>query len=108
MTAVKFIKECTQKCSNELVSVEDSFGKKTISYHEWLTPEQALRAVELARDEAIQHTIEHLKNEAIETTIVDDWKYSQDPDNSIRPAIHQRIDGYKAGDKVKIVILKED
>lgn len=107
MTSVKFIKECTQKCSNELVSVEDRYGKKTISYHEWLTPEQALRAVELARDEAIQHTIEHLKNEVIETTIVDDWIYGQDPDNFIRPVIHQLIDGYKVGDKVKIVILKE-
>ena len=104
--AEKFIQEHTRNCSN-LAHLEDEQGNVWEENTPWLTPEQALRAVELAREEARQQTIEHLKNEAIETTIVDDWKYGQDPDNSIRPAIHQRIDGCKAGDKVKIVILKE-
>lgn len=49
--AEEFIRDCTSRCSNELVSVEDSNGKRVISYHEWLTPEQALRAVEIAREE---------------------------------------------------------
>jgi hypothetical protein len=49
MTAEQFIKDYTQTCSNELIAVEDIHGKKVISYREWLTPEQALRAVELAR-----------------------------------------------------------
>jgi hypothetical protein len=51
---------------------------------------------------------EKMTKDTIKTTIVDSWKYGQDPDHSIRPAIHQRIDGYKAVDKVKIIILKED
>ena len=51
MTAEQFIKDCTQSCSNELIVVEDIHGKIVKSYHEWLTPEQALRAVELARHE---------------------------------------------------------
>jgi len=51
MTPEQFIKDCTQSCSNELIAVEDTHGKKVIFYHEWLTPEQALRAVELARHE---------------------------------------------------------
>ena len=41
MTPEQFIKDYTFHCSNEL----DDGG-----FHEWLTPEQALRAVELARE----------------------------------------------------------
>lgn len=51
MTPEEFIRDCTRGCSNELGAVEDRFGKRVISYHEWLTPDQALRAVELAREE---------------------------------------------------------
>ena len=54
MTAEQFIKDYTQTCSNELIAVEDIHGKKVISYHEWLTPEQALRAVEIAKEEIIE------------------------------------------------------
>ena len=57
--AKKFIKDCTRHCSNELCAVEDRFGKKVISYHEWLSPEQALMAVEIAREE-IKAEIERL------------------------------------------------
>ena len=49
MTAEQFIKDYTRTDSNELIAIENIHGKKVISYHEWLTPEQALRAVELAR-----------------------------------------------------------
>lgn len=50
MTAEQFIKDYTRTDSNELIAIEDIHGKKVISYHEWLTPEQALRAVELGRN----------------------------------------------------------
>ena len=52
--ARQFIKDYTRGCSNELCAVEDRYGKKVISYHEWLTPEQALAAVEIARKELIE------------------------------------------------------
>lgn len=52
--AEQFIKDCTRCCSNELCAVEDKYGKKVISYHEWLTPDQAIRAVEIAREEMIE------------------------------------------------------
>ena len=42
MTPEEYIKAYTRGCSNELV-----YG----GYHEWLTPENALAAVELAREE---------------------------------------------------------
>ena len=60
MKAEKFIKDYTRGCSNELCAVEDRYGKKVISYHEWLTPEQALAAVEIAREELIDKACEWL------------------------------------------------
>ena len=56
--AEKFIQDYTMNCSNELCAVEDRFGKKVISYHEWLTPDQARKAVEIAREEMIDKVIE--------------------------------------------------
>ena len=55
--AEKFIQEHTKNCSNELCAVEDRFGKKVISYHEWLTPDQARRAVEIAREEITERAL---------------------------------------------------
>lgn len=49
--AEKFIDDCTRNCSNELISVESSAGKEVISYNDWLTPDQARKAVEIAREE---------------------------------------------------------
>ena len=61
--AEKFIQNCTRNCSNELCAVEDRFGKKVISYHEWLTPDQARKAVEIAREEVIEKVCEFLDND---------------------------------------------
>ena len=44
MTAEEYIKAYTRGCSNELVGG---------GYHEWLTPENALAAVELARSSKV-------------------------------------------------------
>jgi len=55
--AEKFIQDYTKNCSNELCAVEDRFGKKVISYHKWLTPDQARRAVEIAMEEVIEKAI---------------------------------------------------
>lgn len=63
--ARQFIKDCTRGCSNELCAVEDRYGKKVISYHEWLTPEQALAAVEIERKELIERACDWLlKNDS--------------------------------------------
>lgn len=55
--AEKFISDCTRNCSNELISIESIEGTKVISYHEWLTPDQARAAVEIARDEMVEKAI---------------------------------------------------
>lgn len=57
----KYISDCTRNCSNELCSVEDRYGKTIISYHEWLTPDQALRAAEIAKEETIEKACEWLE-----------------------------------------------
>jgi predicted AAA+ superfamily ATPase len=49
--AEKFISDCTRNCSNELIAVESRAGKEVVSYHDWLTPDQARRAVEIAKNE---------------------------------------------------------
>ena len=59
----QFIKDCTRGCSNELGAVEYKDGKKVYSYHEWLTPEQALAAVEIANEELIEKVCEWLKEQ---------------------------------------------
>ena len=48
--AEKFIQDCTRNCSN-LVYKDTINGKEFNTYNEWLTPDQALRAVEIAREE---------------------------------------------------------
>lgn len=58
----KYISDCTRNCSNELCSVEDRYGKTIISYREWLTPDQALRAAEIAKEETIEKACEWLNN----------------------------------------------
>ena len=54
----KYISDYTRNCRNELCSVEDRYGKTIISYREWLTPDQALRAAEIAKEETIEKACE--------------------------------------------------
>ena len=58
--AEKFIEDCTRNCSNELISVESRAGKEVISYNDWLTPDQARKAVEIAREEMIEKACEYI------------------------------------------------
>jgi len=52
LTPEQFIKNCTKNCSNELSLLEAGC---LYQYAEWLTPEQALKAVEIARQEQLRH-----------------------------------------------------
>ena len=49
-----------------------------------------------------------LINKAINTIVVNDWTYGKDPDKARIPAIHERINGYDIGDKIKVIILKNE
>ena len=55
--AEKFIKGCTRNCSNELDSFQTKTGAWVDTYHEWLTPDDARSAVEIAREEMIEKAI---------------------------------------------------
>lgn len=56
MTPEEFIKEYTMGCSNDITPI----GNYDHTYQEWLTPEQALRAVELAREEMIDKAYKYI------------------------------------------------
>ena len=57
----------------------------------------------------INQAIKDMENGSIETTIVNDWTYGQDPDHAIIPAVHLRIgDKYKVGEKVKLFIFRDN
>ena len=53
--AEKFINDCTRNCSNENGGWTD--GDYVQIYQPWLTPDQARRAVEIAREEMIEKAI---------------------------------------------------
>ena len=57
--AEQFIKDCTRSCSNLEVSLDSDI---VCSYAPWITPEQALRAVEIAREEMIDKACKWLKS----------------------------------------------
>ena len=55
--AEKFIQDYTRNCSNEIAHWD--IGEENIKpiYSPWLTPDQARRAVEIAREEVIEKVI---------------------------------------------------
>ena len=54
----RYINDYTRNCSNELCSIQDKYGKQIISYHEWLTPDNAKEVAEIARKETIDKACE--------------------------------------------------
>lgn len=50
--AEKFIKDYTKNCSNELDGI---YIEGEVYYSPWLTPDQAKRAVEIAREEELEY-----------------------------------------------------
>lgn len=58
--AEQYIQDYTRNCSNELGAIESIEGTRVISYYEWLTPDQARSAVEIAKEEMIEKAREYL------------------------------------------------
>ena len=54
----KFIEDCTRNCSNAIYDPYDTGDAITI-YAPWLTPDQARKAVEIARAEIYEWLINH-------------------------------------------------
>ena len=55
--AEKFIQDCTRNCSNEF---EPQKAPPSV-YNPWITPEDARKAVEIAREETIKEVCEWIK-----------------------------------------------
>lgn len=62
--AEEFIKEYTRNCSNIIETINRDKNVAVV-YQPWLTPDDALRAVEIARKEVIGQTVEWLTKHAI-------------------------------------------
>lgn len=58
MKAEQFILNHTRNCSN----IEYRQGVYAPNYQLWITPEQALKAVEMEREEIIEETVSWLEN----------------------------------------------
>jgi hypothetical protein len=65
--AEEFIQKNTKDCSNQYDFPEyfENGIKRLKEYQPWLTPEQARKAVEIAREEAIEQTVDWLTKHAI-------------------------------------------
>ena len=64
--AEKFIQDYTRNCSNEF---EPQKAPPSV-YNPWLTPDQARRAVEIAREEMMEQTLDFLKDRLYKTGYV--------------------------------------
>lgn len=56
----QYIKDYTRKCSNEQGGWSN--GKYIVANHSWLTPDDARRVAEIAREEVTDKTAEWLKD----------------------------------------------
>ena len=75
--AEKFIQDYKRNCSN----IEYTQGVYTPSYHSWLTPDQAKRAVEIAREEVYEWIRNNIRNYAFMVT--DEFEGDVDVDTAI-------------------------
>jgi hypothetical protein len=90
MTPEEYIKAYTRGCSNELIGG---------GYHEWLTPENTLAAVELAREEMMAKAIRGRVSVNVKSNYHSLIYGCWDMDNALKNC--------NDGDKVKIIIIKE-
>lgn len=71
----KFIEEHTKNCSNVIIDYQVVYnGVPQAIYKEWLTPDQARRAVEIGREELLEEICVWLKHLQVKPTYFDvDW-----------------------------------
>ena len=95
--AEKFISDCTKNCSNYTGVI----NKKTYEgyYVPWLTPDQSRKAVEIAKEEVIEQMVA----KAVDGEVT----YGK---SIAIPSLGWVLDkeGLDYGDKVKLIIIKEN
>ena len=65
--AEKYIEENTRNCSNQSKWGIETPNKSIIYVQPWLTPDEARKAVEIAREETIDKTLDFLKDKLYES-----------------------------------------
>lgn len=60
--AEKFIQDCTRNCSNQSKWGVETPNKSIIYVQPWLTPDDARRAVEIAREEMIEKACDVIRH----------------------------------------------
>lgn len=86
----QFIKIHTNRYSNELGSVESKYGKRVISYREWIDPENAVSACEIEREEVLRDVTIWIKTNLSQFDITDANGYTIDI-NDIVYFINQKL-----------------
>ena len=76
--AEKFIQDYTRNCSNEIIGGGWNNGEFAQVFNPWLTPDQARRAVEIAKEEMIEwidsHWREYVNVDADGVVCFGHWK----------------------------------
>lgn len=86
----QFIKINTNRYSNELGSVESKYGKRVISYREWIDPDNAVSACEIEREEVLRDVTIWIKTNLSKFDITDANGYTIDI-NDIVYFINQKL-----------------
>ena len=63
--AEKFIQENTKTCTNQIINGE--YGTIFPHFNKWLTPDDARKAVGIAKEEIIDKTLDFLKDKLYES-----------------------------------------
>ena len=86
--AEKFIEDCTRNCSNEIIGGGWNNGEFVQIFNPWLTPDQARKAVEIAREELIDKVIGWIEE-------INNHHHIMRYSDSCEPPISELIDWFK-------------
>lgn len=83
--AEKFIQEHTRNCSNLMqVPTLDDKGNIVPEAHPWLTPDQARRAVEIAREEIVEKVTNYLNTKLYDWVQISHFGRREYPDTIMK------------------------
>jgi hypothetical protein len=60
--AEKFISDYTKNCSNEIGYCHNKTRNHNHVFYDWISPDQARRAVEIAKEEVMGEVCDYIKN----------------------------------------------
>ena len=84
--AEKFISDCTRNCSNQydLPECFENGIERLKEYQSWLTPDQARKAVEIAREEMIEKVTNYLNSKLYDWVKISHFGRREYPDTIMK------------------------